>query len=959
MSKIEDYEFTDICNVNNDNKEQYQWVDVAFDSSNTDTYICDGTKLHYVQKKQVREDEDAEWVDVEPIELRKSYVADEFSELCGYVPLERWEQRGFICYHTRKYAKEYKQMSYDNGQTWFDSEPLEVQIGSKIADFSQDCFNYANAKNVDRTLTFMEHNNNYDIVHDDNYYFKQVTYTNSEYTQETIDSNVFPDFISAADFICNVVDLPQINETTQDNVKRVFQLLNYNTTVNLDHSSFSLRKLNTENMTDFSDMFFQDKKNVDDVIKQYSYIWGLGNINTSKGLKFDNMFRNMRETFQKRNTISFPNFDTSKATSMKGMFQDTIFANRLDISNFDFTNVTDFSYMFDGTTLNSLILPTSKPTNVTNVENMFRECYGNQEDVDLSDWGTSGVTSLFSMFDGANRTNSINLSNWDVSHVTNMYHAFNMQNGEWGNKPNYLVLDGWHLDSMDLSEIDETYQMFNPLATYYNISLCNSDAHTYKIIYKALKQQNLLPKSEINTCEVNYYDVVISNITPNNSIYLYPYFSASSSNRQILTADEEGKVYYLDLFDSKQLYIDVLNPNDRIHLEQTNEIILGDRHISNISLYLEMINLENISFSGTKLSNLFINCGSLKEIQHLEKIDECIKDSLAYSFSSISVPSLDLSFLNVSGIQIANFCFADNLAEEINISNWDTSSITTATNFLQGAYNLKTLNSFETLNVFNLTNMNSMFDGCSSLTSIEPLTNWNTSKVTDMRFMFQGCSSLTSIEPISNWDTSKVTNMNGMFKGCSGLTSVNLSNFSFATNKTDMFADCPNLTKLNISNSSIGSFFDFFDIINCQSLTELTADNITFNTWGSAHNFMFSNCSGLTKISLNGIDGTAIFGDDYLGNIFRNCTNLIEVSIQNWNMTDVVDVNALCFGCTSLQSINMTNTDISNVDNIRNIFYDCTSLQHITCTQATKDKLMTLNTTSFPTKNTVQWTIVG
>ena len=50
-----------------------------------------------------------------------------------------------------------------------------------------------------------------------------------------------------------------------------------------------------------------------------------------------------------------------------------------------------------------------------------------------------------------------------------------------------------------------------------------------------------------------------------------------------------------------------------------------------------------------------------------------------------------------------------------------------------------------------------MFYDCSSLTSLN-ISNWDTSSVTRMSTMFSNCSSLTSLD-ISNWNTSNVEDM--------------------------------------------------------------------------------------------------------------------------------------------------------------------------------------------------------
>ena len=103
------------------------------------------------------------------------------------------------------------------------------------------------------------------------------------------------------------------------------------------------------------------------------------------------------------------------------------------------------------------------------------------------------------------------------------------------------------------------------------------------------------------------------------------------------------------------------------------------------------------------------------------------------------------------------------LLNKIDVSNWDTSKVTSM------AY---------------------MFQICSQLTQLDA-SNWNTSSVQYMAYMFYGCSQLTQLD-VSNFDTSKVTNMNNMFYGCSQLTQLDVSNFdtSKVTNMTNIFNEC-------------------------------------------------------------------------------------------------------------------------------------------------------------------------
>ena len=68
------------------------------------------------------------------------------------------------------------------------------------------------------------------------------------------------------------------------------------------------------------------------------------------------------------------------------------------------------------------------------------------------------------------------------------------------------------------------------------------------------------------------------------------------------------------------------------------------------------------------------------------------------------------------------------------------------------------LSNFDTSKV---TSMSNMFNNMPSLTTLD-LSSFDTSNVTDMRYMFFSMSNLTTLD-LSNFNTSQVTNMNGMF----------------------------------------------------------------------------------------------------------------------------------------------------------------------------------------------------
>ena len=112
---------------------------------------------------------------------------------------------------------------------------------------------------------------------------------------------------------------------------------------------------------------------------------------------------------------------------------------------------------------------------------------------------------------------------------------------------------------------------------------------------------------------------------------------------------------------------------------------------------------------------------------------------------------------------------------EIDLSNLDTSAVTTMYSMFRGCINLKKIN-FGNINTTLVNDMKEVFYVCKSLLSID-LSHFDTSSVTTMFRLFSLCESLTSLN-VSKFDTSKVVDMYDMFSYCYQLTSIDLSNFN-------------------------------------------------------------------------------------------------------------------------------------------------------------------------------------
>lgn len=168
--------------------------------------------------------------------------------------------------------------------------------------------------------------------------------------------------------------------------------------------------------------------------------------------------------------------------------------------------------------------------------------------------------------------------------------------------------------------------------------------------------------------------------------------------------------------------------------------------------------------------------------------------------------------INISYVNTFNRMFRGcKLLNKINVSNWDTKSVTSMENMFYGCKQLTQLD-VSNWDTSSVGSMAGMFHTCIQLTQLD-VSKWVTSKVANMGYMFYSCSQLTRLD-LSNWDTSSVANMNTMFGVCSQLTQLDLSNWdtSNVISMYNMFANCSQLTQLDVSN------FDTSKATNMQNM---------------------------------------------------------------------------------------------------------------------------------------------
>ena len=127
------------------------------------------------------------------------------------------------------------------------------------------------------------------------------------------------------------------------------------------------------------------------------------------------------------------------------------------------------------------------------------------------------------------------------------------------------------------------------------------------------------------------------------------------------------------------------------------------------------------------------------------------------------VDAFNLNWLDISNVTKLNQLFNVGIFNRQyifwDVSDWDTSHVTSMVGTFNGCKDICDLSKWDTSKV---TSMVNMFYECSTFNG--NISNWDVSKVTRFDSMFYGCSSFN--QDISNWDISSAENLSYMFYNC-------------------------------------------------------------------------------------------------------------------------------------------------------------------------------------------------
>lgn len=481
------------------------------------------------------------------------------------------------------------------------------------------------------------------------------------------------------------------------------------------------------------------------------------------------------------------------------------------LENIDVSNVTDMGYMFSQmTNLSNLDLSSWDTSSVTNMTVMFAQ--NNFSNVDLGTWETENVTDMYAMFAMTPNLTSLATPNWNTEKVTTMQGMF-----MGASALTELDFTGWNTANvadmtMMLEPLDPSMPMALKKVTFdstFATSQLAAKAVELPNTTDSLKWQNLAggtddaPKgTEFLTAYASVVPdtyVLVDTITDAKILYNDSTDSnvATKTKATQALSGKIGETETVDLYDpwtspelKDQKYVFAVEKNattglpdpmtafSRDPLSVTFQTTTDDDEIVNLQPVKAKGIFGDVKWYIDTDGTLHIGSGTFGE--------PVLKDGSAVS------PWLD--FAN----SITKISFEGNVNANANSSS-----------LFQGLSKVTEISGLAKLNVSNVTNMDSIFRGMSVLETLD-LSGWDTSSVTDMSKMFAEGTVLKTVTFGDEWDTQNVTEMDSMFGLMPALTNIDLSGWdtSNVTTMASMFVYDMSLTSLDFSSFDTNNVTD-------------------------------------------------------------------------------------------------------------------------------------------------------
>ena len=443
-------------------------------------------------------------------------------------------------------------------------------------------------------------------------------------------------------------------------------------------------------------------------------IEGIENLNTENVTDMSDMFRFCSSL----TSLDVTHFNTGNVTSMADMFSSCPRLAELDVTHFNTANVKDMSDMFASCSgLISLDVTHFNTANVKDMSNMFYGCSG-LISLDVTNFNTANVTNMRYMFKGCFKLKEIYVSDKfvtdDVIDSKDMFLGCHSLSGDI-DQNSVKVNDKTYAKTAGGYFRDKAYDN-RPWVKYADGTL------TFRCGYKKTLGEN---EYALNSGEEKpaWY-------TLHDDINLVV-FEASFAN-----ARPTSCYAWFQGFENLKQIEGIENLNTANVTDMSNMF----KNCSNLAkLDVTHFNTAKV----TTMNSMFTRCSNLAELDLTHFNTANVTNMYEMFNGCSNLVKLDVTNFNTAKVTTMFGMFNDcsNLTE-LDVTHFNTAKVTAMNGMFSGCSNLTELD-LTHFNTENVTNMWIMFDGCSALTTIYVSDEFVITNITNKNYsLFYGCEKL-------------------------------------------------------------------------------------------------------------------------------------------------------------------------------------------------------------------------
>lgn len=443
------------------------------------------------------------------------------------------------------------------------------------------------------------------------------------------------------------------------------------------------------------------------------------------------------------NSPNLCNWNVSQVTNMSHMFENTYFNQ--PIGNWDMSNVTNMSYMFASSRFNQAIW-TWNVSQVTDMSGMFSSNSNFNQPIDY--WDVSNVTNMSKMFSNALFFDQA-LGNWNVSSVTNMSRMF---------EDTYFnqAIGNWDVSNVtDMSFMFYRAYSFNQPIGNWNVSQVTNMKYMFFDSDYNYSLDNWRP---ILVTDMTYmfawsnFNSPIENWTMGSVTNMTAMFCGASTFNQSLANWDVSTVQKMD-----SMFLGAYQFNNNIGTWDVSQVTSMRYMFSEANNFNQPIGNWNVS-QVVNMYFMFDLAASFN--QDIGNWDVSNVQDMAFMFHGAYAFNKPIGSWNVSQVLSMDGMFYDAITFNQPIGTWDVSNVySMGRMFLNATFFNQPLNNW---NVGNVQDMQSMFYRATSFN--QTLGNWNIQNVMYTRSMFQFASAFN--QSLGNWNISHLQDMSSMLDSC-------------------------------------------------------------------------------------------------------------------------------------------------------------------------------------------------